>query len=246
MRFSEPGEGKSWIREVLLDPPEPPFALYLTRGGKRQGWLTLIRYVSWSRERYWVGTDWLERPVQLDRCWVHQVAPLAARLRERKVPVASMLSGSFPPHVWKQALRGGWTSPLYRKLGRRAENVLGRHYLGRLVPQLAREGYDLAFVALRAEESVRRRLRLSKGRSLGPIRECWPLAEWRWLDVWAYLVTNEWPYLSLYDQRATLMGYDRVRFTTLFDPEFADVGNESIDNVLHWRWRNEFSASPKS
>lgn len=131
------------------------------------------------------------------------------------------------------------TSPLYARLGRRATNVLGRHYIGRLLPLLAEEGYDLAFVALRAEESVKRRHRLAAQRSLGPIPECWPLASWRWLDVWAYLVTHQLPYLSLYDARAALVGYDRVRFTTLFDPEFADVGNESLDNVAHWRWRHE-------
>jgi len=132
------------------------------------------------------------------------------------------------------------TSPLYAKLGRRARNVLGRHYLGKLVPRLAEEGYDLAFVALRAEESPKRRRRIVAQRSLGPIPECWPLAHWRWLDVWAYIVAHDLPYLSLYDDRAGLVGWDRARFTTLFDPEFADVGAESVDNVLHWRWRNDW------
>jgi len=132
------------------------------------------------------------------------------------------------------------TSPLYEKLGRRATNVLGRHYIGKLLPRLAEEGYDLAFVALRAEESVKRRLRIGAKRSIGPIAECWPLASWRWLDVWAYIVANGLSYLSLYDARAELVGWDRARFTTLFDPEFADVGSESVDNVLHWRWRDEY------
>jgi len=134
------------------------------------------------------------------------------------------------------------TSPLYANLGRRATNVLGRHYIGRLLPRLAQEGYDLAFVALRSEESVKRRHRIAARRSLGPIEECWPLASWSWCDVWAYIVTNDLRYLSLYDARAQLVGYHRARFTTLFDPEFADVGNESVDNVLHWRWRHDPAA----
>lgn len=61
--------------------------------------------------------------------------------------------------------------------------------------------------------------------------------------MWAYVVVNGLPYLSLYDERAELVGYDRARFTTLFDPEFADVGAESVDNVLHWRWRNDMGQS---
>lgn len=119
------------------------------------------------------------------------------------------------------------------------EDLLGRIAVLCVVPRLAAEGYDLAFVALRAEESVKRRLRIRAGRSLGPITECWPLASWSWRDVWAYIVTNDLPYLSLYDARAGLVGYDRARFTTLFDPEFADVGAEAVDNVLHWRWRHD-------
>jgi sulfate adenylyltransferase subunit 2 len=130
------------------------------------------------------------------------------------------------------------TSPLYRKLGRRARNVMGAHLLGKLVPQLAEEGYDVQFIGLRAEESSKRSRRIRSGRSVGAIREVWPLACWRWLDVWAYIVTRGLPYLSLYDARAELVGYDRARFTTLFDPEFADIGGDTIDNVLHWRYRH--------
>jgi 3'-phosphoadenosine 5'-phosphosulfate sulfotransferase (PAPS reductase)/FAD synthetase len=132
------------------------------------------------------------------------------------------------------------TSPLYAKLGRNATNVMGKHLLGRLIPQLASEGYDLTFIGLRKQESLKRKQRISAGRSLSSIKECWPLADWSWLDVWGYIVTNDVPYLWLYDSRAELVGYDKARFTTLFDPEFADLGGESVDNVLHWRWRNVF------
>jgi len=131
------------------------------------------------------------------------------------------------------------TSPLYAKLGRRAQNVLGRHLIGRLLPQLAREGYDLAFVGLRKQESPKRARRLRANKPLSTIPECYPLADWDWRDVWAYIVTHNLPCLSLYDQRAELVGYNLVRFTTLFDPEFEHLGAPTIDNFLHWRHRNE-------
>lgn len=131
------------------------------------------------------------------------------------------------------------TSPLYDRLGRQARNVLGRELIGRLIPQLRDEGYDLCFVGLRAEESGKRRRRMRKAEPVGVISECYPLALWRWMDVWAYLVANNLPYLSYYDARAELIGYERVRFTTLFDAEFEDVGAPQLDTLLHWRWRNE-------
>jgi len=130
------------------------------------------------------------------------------------------------------------TSPLYARLGRRARGVLGRHLIGRLVPKLKEEGYDLAFVGLREEESLRRRRRIRAGRSIGAIQECWPLASWRWLDVWAYIVSHRLPYLSIYDDLARLVGYQRARFTTLFDPEMAPYGAEAVEGVALWRFKH--------
>jgi 3'-phosphoadenosine 5'-phosphosulfate sulfotransferase (PAPS reductase)/FAD synthetase len=130
------------------------------------------------------------------------------------------------------------TSSAYRRLGRKAQNVMGRHLLGLLMPRLAEEGFDLVFVGLRKEESLRRRHRIQAGRQLTAIRESWPLQDWTWLDVWAYIVEKGLPYLRLYDKEASLIGYHSARFTTLFDPEFHPYGKESVDNVLHWRWRH--------
>lgn len=129
------------------------------------------------------------------------------------------------------------TSPLYEQQGRQAVGVLGKHMIGWLLPKLAREGYDASFVGLRSAESGKRRRRINSGRSLSDIREYWPMASWSWLDVWAYIVSHGLPYLSVYDQTAPVIGYDQVRFCTLFDPEFTHMAG-ALDGVLHWRWRN--------
>lgn len=105
--------------------------------------------------------------------------------------------------------------------------------------RLAAEGFDLVFVGLRAEESAGRRERMKSGRAFGPIRECWPIERWTWMDVWAYTVANDVPYLSLYDDRAAIAGYDKARFKTLFDPAFHHFGSESLDGIAHWRLRGQ-------
>jgi len=46
-------------REVLLSPPSPPFFIYITQSGQRQGWLSAMQCVSYSRERFWVSTDFV-------------------------------------------------------------------------------------------------------------------------------------------------------------------------------------------
>lgn len=130
------------------------------------------------------------------------------------------------------------TSDLYVKLGRNARGVLGREFLGKWQYRLMEEGFDLAFVGLRAEESLKRRRRIKAGDEAGVIPECWPIKSWKWQDVWAYIWSNNLPYASIYDQYAALVGWDSARLTTFFDSEFDHLGASDVDGVVMWRFKH--------
>jgi len=130
------------------------------------------------------------------------------------------------------------TSPKYEELGRNAVNVLGNEMMKKLIPSLAEEGYDCVFVGLRSEESAKRKRRISAERSITIINEVWPVRAWTWMDIWAYIVANDIPYLSHYDVYGPMVGWNLARFTTLFDPEFDRLGCSSVDGILSWRFRN--------
>lgn len=98
--------GMIWA--YLLEPPEPPYAIYVTQGGQKQGWISLGRYVSTSRVSYWVGTDWTDRPVRMTVAHVRELAPLLARMRERKTPKQVLLDGQFSSGAYERAMREGW------------------------------------------------------------------------------------------------------------------------------------------
>lgn len=110
-------------------------------------------------------------------------------------------------------------------------------FFGRIEKGLKRRGYDLVFVGLRKEESCKRKGRIKGRESLGLINECWPLQNWTWKDVWAYVVKHELPYPSIYEKYAKLLGYDRVRFVTFFDKEFEKFGSDNLDGFLLWKER---------
>jgi len=79
-------------RAVLLDPPEPPFAIYLTRTWKRQGWLLLVNRVNTSRESYVVAEDF--RLVTVDRPRLRELSERADfYLREEGLSKTALISG---------------------------------------------------------------------------------------------------------------------------------------------------------
>jgi len=137
------------------------------------------------------------------------------------------------------------TSPLYRKLKRKAINVLGRELFGRVIPQLKQEGYDAVFLGLRKEESIKRKLRITRG-IFYDLPEVWPIQNWSWKDVWSYIFSRQLPYLSVYDVYAPLIGWDKVRFVTLFDPEFDKLGTSNVDSLLMWRFKHDDLRGSKS
>lgn len=101
--------------------------------------------------------------------------------------------------------------------------------------RLRRErGWERNLVGLRKEEGCRRRSKITRHREEW---EVYPLADWSWLDVWAYIVSNNVPYVKVYDRYAGLLGYDRVRLVTFFDREFEKYGSPYIDGFLLPRHR---------
>lgn len=66
VRFEGRGD-RGWLWDVLTDPPEPPYAVYVTQGGQKQGWIAGARQVATSRIATPISTDWTDRPVLLRR-----------------------------------------------------------------------------------------------------------------------------------------------------------------------------------
>lgn len=130
------------------------------------------------------------------------------------------------------------TSKKYEELKDQAVNVLGEEYLGKLLKKLKKEGYDLAFTGLRAEEAVKRKLKTKKFfYKENGLMNCAPIRNWTWKDVWAFIFSNNLPYHSHYERYADVEGIESVRLCTFFDKEFDKFGRTNIDGVVLWKKR---------
>lgn len=123
----------------------------------------------------------------------------------------------------------------YQQLKRTANNLPN---LSILEERLMPEGVDSVFVGIRKEEACGRKQRIKAGISLTNIKEFWPVADWSWLDIWGYIVAYNVRYLAHYDTYCPVVGWDRARFHTFFDPALDKFGASNVDGVLMWRFKN--------
>jgi len=106
-----------------------------------------------------------------------------------------------------------------------------------IIPSFIERGYKKVFIGLRREESISRKFRISRNISLSSIQEVYPIQSWSWLDIWGYIVSNDIPYPSMYDIYAPVVGWDRVRFHTFFDPSMDKFGCSNLDGFLLYHLR---------
>jgi 3'-phosphoadenosine 5'-phosphosulfate sulfotransferase (PAPS reductase)/FAD synthetase len=123
------------------------------------------------------------------------------------------------------------TSPKYNQ-GRCGQNVLFPALFGKVQPRMFKDGYDMVMVGLRAEESRRRKAKTTGGFKAGKINECYPVYQLTARDIWAYIVSHNLPYCGHYDRYGGLLGIEKVRMATFFDPEFDKLGASNLDGVM--------------
>jgi 3'-phosphoadenosine 5'-phosphosulfate sulfotransferase (PAPS reductase)/FAD synthetase len=97
---------------------------------------------------------------------------------------------------------------------------------------------DMNLLGLRTQESCKRKRRCKN--LIEEQNKCaFPIRDLTWEDVWAYIISNNISYPSPYDIRAPIIGWDKTRFVTFFDPEFQHLGSMDQDKFLFFNLQNK-------
>lgn len=92
----------------ILNPPEPPFTLYVTIKGKKHGWIPLNRIgVNYSTRSYFVGFE--ENPVFISRIKATQIYSIVSSLRKNGASKAELLKGSPKPKTMAKTGPKPWS-----------------------------------------------------------------------------------------------------------------------------------------
>lgn len=83
----------------LLNPPEPPFGMYLTKTWQKQGFFKLINKLNYSQENYTVALDMKLIHVKLSVA--KEMSALAKTLRKKKFTKEELKTGEIHAHRYK-------------------------------------------------------------------------------------------------------------------------------------------------
>ena len=100
------------ILEFLLLTEKPlPFVAYITSTGQKQGWLQGFRYVNFSKQRYFIHTDFVGC-VFTEQSQLLEMSKLLRILREKKVSKTELLTGEFSMHTYRKSIEQGFEMQL--------------------------------------------------------------------------------------------------------------------------------------
>ena len=103
-----------------------------------------------------------------------------------------------------------------------------------------KHNFTHALIGLRKTESCNRKFFLKEkiihSRKLTKeknVLDCYPIADFSAREIWTYIISNNIPYPSFYDQLSKFKPYEEIRFVTFFDSEFSNINQ--TDDFFYWR-----------
>jgi len=89
---------RSEILDTLLQPPEPPFATYITKSGKKQGFLNLVNRINYSRNRFYIAFE--DSLLFINRSELAEMVEVARKARQLKFGKSELL-GNIKVKHWE-------------------------------------------------------------------------------------------------------------------------------------------------
>lgn len=104
---------------LLLNPPEPPFVIYLTMTWKKQGFVNIMNKVQESKKNYSIGLDY--ELIEVNTSKLEEYCTLITDLLEKKITKTELQTGQLKPKSYEKL---GYDMELIEKIKTLAGNPL--------------------------------------------------------------------------------------------------------------------------
>ncbi len=99
---------------ILFNPPEPPFFVYIAKMGHKQAWLSCIYRVAGSRSKYFFAHEDSDAPILFERVRALEMSTDASTLIERGVSKTELRTHDYSVKTVQGAIQGGYVGLLRR------------------------------------------------------------------------------------------------------------------------------------
>ncbi len=109
--------------EILFNPPNPPFFIYIAKIGQRQSWLCCIDRVAGNRNRYFLSHEHYDVPILFERDKAEGMLSKILESLSLGISKTELRSCVFKMKTWEKAYKEGFTD-LLRELEGYKQNLL--------------------------------------------------------------------------------------------------------------------------
>lgn len=95
-------------RDILFNPPEPPFFISIAKRGQKQSWLSCLRRVAHNRNRYFFSHESYDIPIFFNKTEAEKMIKEVVEALEKGITKTELLTMQFKPATWKKAFEGGY------------------------------------------------------------------------------------------------------------------------------------------
>lgn len=95
-------------KQILFNPPEPPFFIHVAKVGQKQTWLSCIHRVAHNPHKYFFSHEKYDVPILFEQHKAEIYIQTIAEAMAKGLTKTELTTGEFSTKTWQKAIEGGY------------------------------------------------------------------------------------------------------------------------------------------
>ena|GEM_PF-1063039 len=94
--------------QVLFNPPEPPFFIYIAKAGQKQSWLSSIHRIAYDSSKYFFSHERYDVPILFEKKKAEQYITAIEKAMSYGISKTELTTVEFKMKTWQKAYEEGY------------------------------------------------------------------------------------------------------------------------------------------